>query len=72
MDFILRPVKKEDSNGVKKLADELGYPSTEEKICEILNMVIQHDDHRIIVAEKENELVGYIHLVDSLRIGSFC
>ena len=70
MDFILRPVKKEDSKGIKKLAEELGYPSSEEKISEILETVIKHDDHRIIVAEKENELVGYIHLVDSLRVGS--
>jgi predicted N-acetyltransferase YhbS len=70
MEFVLRPVKKEDSKEVKKLAEELGYPSTEEKVAEILDTVIQHDDHRLIVAEKANELIGYIHMVSSLRVGS--
>jgi len=70
MDIILRSVKTEDSHGVKKLAEELGYPSSEEKISEILETVISHDDHRMIVAEKENDLVGYIHMVSSLRVGS--
>jgi predicted N-acetyltransferase YhbS len=70
MEFILRNVRKEDSKGVKKLAEELGYPSSEEKISEILDTVIQHDDHRLIVAEKDDDLVGYIHMVSSLRVGS--
>ncbi len=70
MDFNIRNVKKEDSLGVKKLAEELGYPSSEEKISEILETVIKHSDHRMIVAEKANELIGYIHMVSSLSIGS--
>ena len=70
MQFKLRLVKKEDARGVKKLAEELGYPSSEEKISEILNTVVQHDDHRMVVAEKADELVGYIHMVSSLRVGS--
>jgi predicted N-acetyltransferase YhbS len=70
MQFKLRFVKKEDAPGVKKLAEELGYPSSEEKISEILNTVVQHDDHRMVVAEKADELVGYIHMVSSLRVGS--
>ena len=70
MQFKLRLVKKEDARGVKKLAEELGYPSSEEKISEILNTVVQHDDHRMMVAEKADELVGYIHMVSSLTVGS--
>jgi predicted N-acetyltransferase YhbS len=70
MEFSLRFVKKEDAPGVKKLAEELGYPSSEEKISEILDTVVKHDDHRLVVAEKANELVGYIHIVSSLRVGS--
>ena len=70
MDFILRDVKKEDSKGVTKLAEELGYPSSEKKVSEILETVIEHDDHRMIVAENENELIGYIHMVSSLSVGS--
>lgn len=69
MDFNIRPVEKQDAPGVKKLAEELGYPSSEEKISEILDTVIQHNDHRMVVVEKENDLVGYIHLVSSLRVG---
>jgi len=70
MDFILRDVQKGDSKGVKKLAEELGYPSSEEKVSEILETVIKHNDHRMIVAEKQKELVGYIHMVSSLSVGS--
>lgn len=70
LEFKLRNVKKEDSKEVKKLAEELGYPSSEEKITEILEKVIQHDDHRMVVAENAQELVGYIHMVSSMRVGS--
>ena len=70
MNFILRSVIKEDAQGIKKLAEELGYPSSQEKVSEILETVIQHDDHRMIVAEKGDELVGYIHMINSLSVGS--
>ena len=70
MNFILRSVVKEDAQGVRKLAEELGYPSSDEKVLEILKTVIQHDDHRMIVAENGDELLGYIHMVNSLSVGS--
>ena len=70
MGFIIRNANKEDCPDITKLTNELGYPSSEDKVSEILDMVLEHDDHRLFVAELENKLVAYIHLVSSIRIGS--
>lgn len=63
MEYKLRLVANEDTPGVKKLAEELGYPSSEEKISEIIEKAIKHEDHRMIVVEDIGQLLGYIHLV---------
>jgi N-acetylglutamate synthase-like GNAT family acetyltransferase len=35
-----------------------------------MEVVLAHNDHQVYVAEKENKIVGYIHLIHSMRIGS--
>ena len=70
MEFKIRAASKDDGSEITKLTSELGYLSSEEKIKEILDMVLIHDDHRLLVAETENKLVAYIHLICTMRIGS--
>ncbi len=70
MNFIIRSATKDDCAEITRLTGELGYPSSEDKVKEILTMVLNHDDHRLLVAVSENKLVAYIHLVCSVRIGS--
>ena len=66
----IRSANKSDCAGITALTNELGYPSSFEKISEILDLVLKHDDHQVFVAEKDVSIVGYIHLVCALRIGS--
>jgi N-acetylglutamate synthase-like GNAT family acetyltransferase len=70
MNIIIRPAQKLDCTGLTNLTNQLGYPSTLEKICEIMDLVLAHNDHQVYIAEKENTIVGYIHLIRSIRIGS--
>ena len=35
-----------------------------------MDLVLAHNDHQVYVAERENKIVGYIHLIHSMRIGS--
>ena len=70
MEITVRPAHKEDCSEITHLTNQLGYPSTLEKICEIMDLVLAHNDHQVFIAEKENTIVGYIHLIQSMRIGS--
>jgi len=70
MSITIRSAQKEDCTGITDLTNQLGYPSTLEKICEIMDLVLVHDDHQVYVAEKDNKIIGYIHLIRSMRIGS--
>ncbi len=70
MEITVRPAQKEDCSEITHLTNQLGYPSTLEKICEIMDLVLAHNDHQVFIAEKENTIVGYIHLIQSMRIGS--
>jgi len=66
----IRRAIAEDYSPITKLTNQLGYPSTEKKVKEILNMVLTHDDHEIFVATADENVVGYIHLVCTMRLGS--
>jgi N-acetylglutamate synthase-like GNAT family acetyltransferase len=70
MGINVRAAVKEDCSEITHLTNQLGYPSTLEKICEIMDLVLSHKDHQVFIAEKENTIVGYIHLIQSIRIGS--
>ena len=70
MQLKLRAARKEDCSEITNLTNQLGYPSTIEKISDIMDRVLVHKDHQVFIAEKDNIIVGYIHLVQSMRIGS--
>jgi N-acetylglutamate synthase-like GNAT family acetyltransferase len=70
MEITVRSARKEDCSGITELTNQLGYPSTLEKICEIMDLVLVHNDHQVYIAIKDDTLVGYIHLIQSMRIGS--
>ncbi len=70
MEITVRPAQKEDCSEITHLTNQLGYPSTLEKICEIMDLVLAHNDHQVFIAENENTIVGYIHLIQSMRIDS--
>jgi len=70
MQIVIREARKEDCAEITNLTNQLGYPSTLEKICEIMDLVLAHKDHQVFIAEKDKIIVGYIHLIHSMRIGS--
>jgi N-acetylglutamate synthase-like GNAT family acetyltransferase len=70
MQIDIRAARKEDCAEITNLTNQLGYPSTLEKICEIMDLVLAHEDHQAFIAEKDKKIVGYIHLIHSMRIGS--
>jgi len=70
MQIKVRTAQKEDCSEITHLTNQLGYPSTLEKICEIMDLVLAHNDHQVFIAENEKNIVGYIHLIRSMRIGS--
>ncbi len=59
----IRPVLLEDGPGMAELTRELGYPTNAEKMREILQLVLSNPDHEIFIAEIEEKLAGYLHLV---------
>ena len=63
MSMMIRTAKIEDSSALAALAHELGYPSSQEKIAEILTSVQKHEQQQIFIAEIDQSIVGYIHLV---------
>jgi N-acetylglutamate synthase-like GNAT family acetyltransferase len=67
---LVRTAEQNDCPGITDLTNQLGYPSSLEKVCEILNMVLEHKDHEIFVAECDNRIVAYIHLISTMRLGS--
>jgi len=70
MDFRVRTAEETDCSEITRLSNEMGYPSSFKKVCEILDMVLSHDDHQLFVAANDEKLLGYIHLVHSLRLSS--
>ena len=53
MQINVRAARKEDCEEITNLTNQLGYPSTLEKICEIMDLVLAHKDHQVYIAEKE-------------------
>ena len=70
MEIQIRPAVRDDCSGITTMTKLLGYPSSEDKVCQILEMVIKHPDHQIFVAHGDDQVAGYIHLVCSIRMGS--
>ena len=70
MDLHIRSAKKDDCPGITELSNQLGYPSSLEKVCEILDLVLNHDDHQVYIVEVDKIIVGYVHLLSTIRIGS--
>ena len=61
----IRPVTLDDCPKMTVLTRELGYPSNSEKVGEILQLVMGNANHEIFIAESDDNLAGYVHLVQS-------
>ena len=62
-----------DCTAIADLSVQLGYPSTSAQIAERLTMIEKDSRHEVFVAENNNTVVGWVHIVVELHLesGSF-
>ena len=70
MKIVVRTAGKEDCAEISNLTNQLGYPSPVEDVCQRMDQILAREGHQVFVAKKNQKIVGYIHLINSIRIGS--
>ncbi len=58
----VRPATVHDAEGIARLSDQVGYPSTDEEIARRLAQVIGHTTHAVYIAESDGRLIGWVHI----------
>lgn len=58
----IRPMRPDDVPAVTRLAEELGYPQTEDETAARLRLLQEDEDHALLVAEREGRVVGWAHV----------
>jgi predicted N-acetyltransferase YhbS len=62
-EYIIRPASLADAAAIAELAEQLGYPSTEEDIFYRLTRILPTPDHRVFVAESsDGSLLGWVYV----------
>jgi ribosomal protein S18 acetylase RimI-like enzyme len=55
-------MRAEDTAAVARLTTQLGYPATEDEIRRRYHLIKDRWDARIVVAQHENLIVGWVHV----------
>ena len=58
----IRPATLDDAASIAGLSDQLGYPTSPERMRERLSIVLPKDDQRLFTAERDGRLVGWLHV----------
>jgi GNAT superfamily N-acetyltransferase len=66
----IREMKLEDAMSVTRLSGQFGYSSSEEEIRERILLLKEFPDNCGFVAIHNNEIIGWIHVMLSVRIES--
>ena len=66
----VREIKEADYLSVAALTAELGYSISQEHVHEQIKSILKHQDHFALVAVKNEEVIGYIHVFRTLRLTS--
>lgn len=64
----LRAAKVEDYFDIQRLSIQLGYQPTVEHVAKMLKIMGNHPDYEVVVAEKENQIVGWMTLCQRIRL----
>lgn len=70
MEIIIREAQLIDSESITTLSHQLGYETLEIDTRTRLNVILKSGDHCVFVAQKNDEIVGWIHGFYTLRIES--
>jgi GNAT superfamily N-acetyltransferase len=59
---IIRPARLEDAEALANLADQLGYPSTVERVRRRFEVLAEKpDENAVFVAEANGKILGWVH-----------
>jgi len=64
----IRHLQHTDGAAITTLSRQLGYQVSEGILQQQIHAIIAHPDHQAFVAEKANEILGYIHGFKALRL----
>ncbi len=56
-----RPARPEDAPALAALSTQLGYPSSPDEMRARLRAILGRDEHAVLVAEKDGQVVAWIH-----------
>ncbi len=68
--FDIRLAELGDAQAIADLSAQWGYQSTHEKIKHLLFEILHNKDHAIFILSHENQMIGWIHGIYSLRVES--
>ena len=74
-DVQIRDVQIEDAAAIEALLTSLGYPDTAEFIKDKLRQQLEHPDARLLVAEDNSQVLGFVslHFIPQVALaGDFC
>ncbi len=66
----IRPATLDDTEGIASLSDQLGYPTPPERMRERLNLLLPRKDQQLFVADRDGQLVGWLHVAKIERVES--
>ena len=64
----LRSARAEDFLDIHRLSIQLGYQPTVEHVSKMLKTMSTHSDYKVIVALKDNNVVGWMTLYQRIRL----
>ena len=66
----IRDASVSDAASLARLATQLGYPTTEAEAGQRAAAILRRPGHRVLVAEENGEVVGWIHVAPSITLES--
>ncbi len=70
MQFKARIVEMDDAYAITMLSEQWGYRSAKEKMIHCLQDITKNSDHIMYVMQAEDQVIGWIHGIYSLRVES--
>src|SRR5262245_15356403 len=70
MGIVFRPARPADAAGLVGLVEELGHPARLAGIQARLARLLERGDQAVFVAEREGELLGWVHVQEFLSLAS--
>lgn len=69
-DVLIRAARRDDADVIAGLSTQLGYPTTPEQAAARLERVENDADHLALVAERDGQVLGWIHLAATHSLDS--